>query len=86
MRCENKTGDCLGCNQGYQLQNKKKDCNFQQEKLNLDSVIFDCLKTTLKVKFDSEIKLSRVDQIVVMVTLKVGSSVKVKVESVRSSR
>ena len=83
--CQSNTGLCENCKQGFLIQNYSKDCKIQEGSLKLASVNFDSLKTTIRAKFDSEIKLKDSNKIVVLMTLK-GSSVIVKIVSVRSSR
>ena len=67
------------------MQKENIDCKVQEEKINLESIYFDNLKTTLKVKFDGNLKLKNKNKIVVLLTYK-SSSVKVLVKEVISSR
>ena len=80
------SGYCELCDQGYQLQNGAKDCKLEEEKLVLEGVNFDSLKTTIEAKFDANIKLKGTKNILVMMTMEEGSIVKVNVASVKSSR
>jgi Transient receptor potential (TRP) ion channel len=54
-------------------------------KIDLDEVNFDTLKTSLKAKFDSDIKLTSTKKLVVMMTLE-GTLIKLNISLIRSSR
>ena len=87
--CPNSNGYCQRCAQGYLVQNNNKDCKILTEKLKMVSVLFDNIKTALKVKFESDIRLKNKNELVVLLTDKgkgTGKYVEVLIKQVRSWR